>query len=80
VSRGVAVAVELELRGAIQRATSSSGHGELTKLGVKVAPSTVWEILRAAGIDPALRRPQAVSGADQPLSVWLTARRLLEDA
>jgi putative transposase len=31
-------------------------HGELTKLGVKIAPSTVWEILRAAGIDPAPRR------------------------
>jgi transposase InsO family protein len=30
--------------------------GELTKLGVTVAPSTVWEILRAAGIDPAPRR------------------------
>ena len=26
------------------------------KLGVTVAPSTVWEILRAAGIDPAPRR------------------------
>jgi transposase len=32
-------------------------HGELTKLGVTVAPSTVWQILRAAGIDPAPRRP-----------------------
>ena len=31
-------------------------HGELTKLGVTVAPSTVWEILRTAGIDPAPRR------------------------
>ena len=31
-------------------------RGELTKLGVTVAPSTVWEILRAAGIDPAPRR------------------------
>src|SRR6266536_2306020 len=31
-------------------------HGELTRLGVTVAPSTVWEILRAAGIDPAPRR------------------------
>jgi transposase len=30
--------------------------GELVKLGVTVAPSTVWEILRAAGIDPAPRR------------------------
>jgi putative transposase len=28
-------------------------HGELLVLGVKVAPSTVWEILKAAGIDPA---------------------------
>jgi hypothetical protein len=27
------------------------------KLGVTVAPSTVWEILHAAGIDPAPRRP-----------------------
>ncbi len=32
-------------------------HGELTKPGVTVAPSTVQEILRAAGIDPAPRRP-----------------------
>ncbi len=28
-------------------------HGELLTLGVKVAASTVWEILREAGIDPA---------------------------
>ena len=32
-------------------------HCELAKLGIAVAPSTVWEILRAAGIDPAPRRP-----------------------
>jgi hypothetical protein len=31
-------------------------HGEITKLGVTVAPSTFWEILRTAGIDPAPRR------------------------
>ncbi len=31
-------------------------QGELAKLGVTVAPSTVWEILRAAGIDPAPSR------------------------
>jgi len=31
-------------------------QGEMAKLGVTVAPSTVWEILRAAGIDPAPRR------------------------
>ena len=31
-------------------------HGELTGLGHKVAPSTVWQILKDAGIDPAYRR------------------------
>ena len=31
-------------------------HGELTKLGIAVAPSTVWKILHAAGIEPAPRR------------------------
>ena len=33
-------------------------HGELLVLGVKVAASTVWEILHQAGIDPA---PQRIS-------------------
>src|SRR5579859_7744841 len=33
-----------------------AGHGELTVLGVKVAASTVWEILKDAGIDPAPER------------------------
>jgi putative transposase len=28
-------------------------HGELTGLGCKLAPSTVWQILKDAGIDPA---------------------------
>jgi putative transposase len=31
-------------------------HGELAGLGVTVAPSTVWQILKGAGIDPAARR------------------------
>jgi transposase len=31
-------------------------HGELAGLGVKVAASTVWEILRTSGIEPARRR------------------------
>ena len=31
-------------------------HGELAGLGVTVAPSTVWQILKNAGIDPAPRR------------------------
>jgi transposase len=31
-------------------------HGELLVLGIKVAASTVWQILKDAGIDPAARR------------------------
>jgi putative transposase len=31
-------------------------HGELLGLGIQTAPSTVWEILKAAGIPPAPRR------------------------
>jgi transposase InsO family protein len=31
-------------------------HGELARLGYKVAPSTVWLLLNRAGIDPAPRR------------------------
>ncbi len=31
-------------------------HGELAGLGVTVAPSTVWQILKNAGIDPVPRR------------------------
>lgn len=31
-------------------------HGELASLGITIAPSTVWEILKAAGINPAPTR------------------------
>ena len=31
-------------------------HGELAGLGINVAASTVWEILKASGIDPGRRR------------------------
>ena len=31
-------------------------HGEVAALGITVAPSTVWQILKDAGIDPAPRR------------------------
>ncbi|GAA1138136.1 integrase core domain-containing protein [Streptomyces javensis] len=31
-------------------------HGELARLGYSITPSTVWEILHAAGIDPAPQR------------------------
>jgi putative transposase len=33
-------------------------HGELAGLALKIAPSTVWEILRTNNIDPAPRRDQ----------------------
>ena len=36
-------------------------HGELLTLGIKVAASTVWQILREAGIDPA---------PDRTLTTW----------
>jgi transposase InsO family protein len=38
-------------------------HGELQTLGIRVAPSTVWEILHEEGIDPAPERT-ATSWAD----------------
>jgi hypothetical protein len=31
-------------------------HGELAGLGHKLAPSTVWQVLKDTGIDPAPRR------------------------
>jgi hypothetical protein len=34
-------------------------HGELLTLGIKVAASTVWEILREAGVDPCPDRTTA---------------------
>ena len=36
--------------------TSRHQHGELSRLGYKVAPSTVWKILRTAGFDPTPNR------------------------
>jgi putative transposase len=35
-------------------------HGELLVLGIKTAASTVWEILRQAGIDPAPERTSTI--------------------
>ncbi|WP_374103923.1 hypothetical protein [Micromonospora sp. U56] len=41
-------------------------HGELAGLGIKVAPSTVWEILKTNGIQPAPQRDH---------QTWLTFLR-----
>jgi putative transposase len=46
-------------------------HGELLVLGVKVGASTVWEILKEAGIDPAPERNS---------STWANFRRTQADA
>jgi putative transposase len=46
-------------------------HGELLVLGVKVAASTVWEILHQAGIDPA---------PDRTSQGWATFLRSQADA
>jgi putative transposase len=63
-------------------------HGELLTLGVMVAPSTVWEILREAGIDPAPDRAattwtgflrsqaDALLAADFTETVTLTGARM----
>ncbi|MFF3878687.1 helix-turn-helix domain-containing protein, partial [Streptomyces sp. NPDC001978] len=44
----------------LAKENSTWGHrriqGELARLGYSIAPSTVWEILHAAGIDPAPQR------------------------
>jgi transposase InsO family protein len=63
-------------------------HGELLALGVKVAPSTVWQILKDAGIDPAPERTsdswatflrsqaEAILAADFFETVTLTGTRM----
>jgi hypothetical protein len=45
-------------------------HGELTKLGLTIAPSTIYEILRAAGIDPAPHQPGGSSCRRKPPGSW----------
>jgi putative transposase len=42
-------------------------HGELAKPGATVAPSTVYEILHAAGIDPAPRRSGPTDALSAPV-------------
>jgi hypothetical protein len=62
-------------------------HGELALLGVRVAPSTVWELLKSEGVDPAPRhsnvtwahflrsRAQGISAMDFIETVTLTGQR-----
>jgi transposase len=50
-------------------------HGELLVLGVKVAPSTVWEILKDAGIDPAPERTSDNWSGPRPSSPPTSSRR-----
>ena len=38
-------------------------HGELATLGIKIAASTVWEILKVEGIDPAPDRARTTWAA-----------------
>jgi hypothetical protein len=42
-------------------------HGELATLGIKIAPSTVWEILKQERLDPAPQRA-STTWADFPHS------------
>jgi hypothetical protein len=42
-------------------------HSELVALGYRVAPATVWNILRKAGLDPAPRRLGVLAKAAVPL-------------
>jgi putative transposase len=63
-------------------------HGELLTLGITVAPSTVWQILREAGLDPAPDRAattwaaflrsqaEALLAADFIETVTLTGARM----
>ncbi|WP_245766902.1 integrase core domain-containing protein [Streptomyces colonosanans] len=61
-------------------------HGELAALGIEVAASTVWEILRKHGIPPAPERQSATwadfrrSQADAPLACDLFETRALTGA
>jgi len=60
--RAVLAALTRRLSTAHRRQLSLIICGEMTGLGYKIAPSTIWEILKEAGIDPAPRRAGASWG------------------
>jgi hypothetical protein len=43
-------------------------HGELLVLGVKIAASTVWEILEEAGVDPVPQRTNSTWPTPESMS------------
>ncbi len=48
-------------------------HGELATLGITIAPSTVWEILKQEGLDPAPDRHATILGTTtRPTAAWVT--------
>jgi hypothetical protein len=49
-------------------------QGELIGLGHPVAASTVWKILRAAGIDPAPQRPDRPGDSSWPRGLRPSSR------
>ena len=56
-------------------------YGELTGLGHKIAPATIWEILKAAGIDPrtTTRRRQLETVSVRPGQVHRHLRHALSE-
>jgi len=59
-------------------------HGELAGLGYRIGASTVWKILRAAGIDPAPRRAGPTWSQflvlQRQLAEWIASSAIVAEA